>query len=241
MNMRPDDILHDADENSAELRGVLGATADRLRANLAMDRPLHQITARGRLLRNKRRCAVGVAGVAAAAAIALGATGLPGAALGTGQHPTAAKGLNVDLAGFSVQTESDGTIAVTVKQFVFDDAPQLQHYLDEAGINAVVESMPIQGLYGAKAAPPPCPGPDEQMSSLEQTQLHRVLELPLDHGELASGDVFGLHPAAMPAGSTFAIFLYTWQGSSSSHPGFVEGSFGLYDGAVPNCSASPTA
>ncbi|HEY3873512.1 MAG TPA: hypothetical protein VGM10_34465 [Actinocrinis sp.] len=238
MNMRSDDILHDTDENSAALRGALGATADRLRANVAMDRPLHQITARGRRLRNKRRCAVGTAGVAAAATIALGAVGLPGTAPGTvpgtAQHPTAAKDPNVDLAGFSLQSEPDGTIVVTIKQFESEDVPALQRYLDEAGINAIVRTMQPNG---GVLEPLTCPG--SQMSSQEQAQLNKVLELPVDSGGI--DEALALDPDAMPAGATFVLFVHfsPVQLNSPQAGPFASVLFGLYDGAVPDCIASP--
>ncbi|HEU5353286.1 MAG TPA: hypothetical protein VFU65_02440 [Actinocrinis sp.] len=174
------------DEEAAE---VFEAVGDSLSA-VSMDRPLEAITARGQGLRRRRRALNGVAvagvlGVSLAMALPLsGASG--GQRLSANGHP-----VNVDMAGWSVHTNANSTVTVTVRQ-VFDDPAALRTVLHNAGIHAIVrEIKPGDPSMGCAIASKPIS--DYDAFSLASTP-----------GELR----FIVNPAAMPPGSVLEILVY---------------------------------
>ena len=234
MNTHPNDAAHHADPDNtdpddAQLRGLLGGPRDRLRADVRMERTLHQITTHGRRLRRRHRYAVSTAGVAAVAAIAVGVAVVPGAVSGTAQHPNTAGGLKVDLADFALQTNADGTIGLTFKQF--GDAPLVQQYLTRLGIKNQVQAF----QFDSATLPTGC-SPDQELTAQELEQTRAVVT-PASGPGAAAGDAVVLHPDAMPAGATLAITIV-----QVDSPGLKTwgASFEVFDGAVPSCTPSPS-
>lgn len=105
---------------------------------LHMSRPVDEITARGRWLRTRRRsiagaAAVGVLGASLAIALPLsGSSGQPVAAYGQSRGLV----VNVDLAAWSVHTNADSTVTLTVREF--RDPVLMQQVLARAGVSAIV-------------------------------------------------------------------------------------------------------
>ena len=261
MNTHSDDTMYDGEPNSggsnssgsnsagvggagpditaqddAQLRGLLSGPASRLRADVRMERTLHQITDRGRRLQRRHRYAVSTAGVAAAAAIAVGAVVVPGGASGGGPGttpPTKAANPNVDLAAFSLKTNPDGTVMLTFRQL--GDATTLQQYLDQAGIKAQVAEYKFQEAYVPGILRVWDCGLNSKASPQERAQTQRVVT---DTGAPNPG-VFVLHPDAMPAGSTLDIVIAQF---GEPTPLAMQYEVEVFDGAVPTCHVTePTA
>lgn len=125
--------MNDSTNDSDILELVEGSLGD-----VHMRRPLDQITARGRGLRRRRRsvasaAAVGVLGASLAVALPLSGT--------SGQAVTAqSQGVNVDLAAWSVHTNADSTVTLTLRQLQNTD--QLQQVLARAGLHVVILQLP---------------------------------------------------------------------------------------------------
>lgn len=113
-----------------------------------MNRPIDEITARGRRLRTRRKslagvAAVGVVGASLAVALPLsGSSGQPGVARGpagpavVARTPNSGQVVNVDLAAWSVHTNADATVTLTVREY--QDPVWMEQELGRAGVSAVV-------------------------------------------------------------------------------------------------------
>ena len=172
-------------------RQVLGLV-DSSVGELRMQRPLDDITARGRGLRRRRRAITGAA-VAGTLAASL-AVAVPLASTGTnGDGTLSAHGqvVNVDMAGWSVHTNANSTVTVTLHQ-LFGDTTALRAVLHQAGINAIVREIkhndPSIG----------CAIRAKQLSSYKAFSPVKAL------GDLS----YVIAPAAMPSGSVLEILVY---------------------------------
>jgi hypothetical protein len=152
-----------------------------------MERPLDEITARGRGIRKRRRsiasaAAVSVLGVSLAVALPLsGSSGQPVAAHGQ----TQSQAVNVDLAAWSVHTNADSTVTMTVRQF--HDPQQLRQVLARAGVRAIVTE-------GASCA----------VNEDGMPQISKVFD-DYTRRDASGAYVVTISPAAMPTGSVLVI------------------------------------
>ena len=167
--------------------------------------------ARGRQMRRRRAIPVlATLGVAAVAAVVV--------ALPSGAAPpndgaaaaTSARGVNVDLAAWSVHTNADASVTVTVHQMLDPDA--LRGVLAKAGVRADVLFIKAQWLQ-------PICLPAVNAPGVTEAQAERVLGIgdprSTQAGELAS---FTIHPAAMPAGSRISFTIVDW---GPAHPKMI--------------------
>jgi len=166
-------------------------------AGVHMDTPVSDVTARGRKLRHRRTAATGLA-TTGIAAIATLAVALPSSGGGTAtaqarQTVTIAQGVNVDTAAWSVHTNADSTVSVTLREVI--DTDQLQQVLAKAGVRARVQLV-HNGLAG-------CDSVMKDLPQAEQVFIHRTAS------DLAHKDatVVTIRPSAMPAGSYVSIIV----------------------------------
>ena len=159
-----------------------------------MARGTDRIVARGRTLRRRRRALpmVAVAGIAAAAALGASSSldGPPGA---VGRSASAPQPVNVDLAAWSVHTDADLTVTVTLRQL--RDPDLLRQVLAKAGVHAVVGAC----LSHGETLP----------------QVTKVLDDP-PLRKVAGGFVITVHPAQMPAGSALGFTVAVVSPSSET-------------------------
>ena len=166
-------------------------------AGVHMDTSLGDVTARGRKLRHRRTAATGLAtaGVMAVAALAVA---LPSSGGGTAtaqarQTITVAQGVNVDNAAWSVHTNADSTVTVTLRQVM--DTDQLQQILVKAGVRARVQLV-HNGLAG-------CDAVMKDLPQSGQVFNYRTASSPA-HQDIS---VVTIKPSAMPAGSYVSIVV----------------------------------
>jgi hypothetical protein len=163
---------------------------ERLHSSLGgvrMRRPIDEITARGRGLRTRRRSiagatAVGVLGASLAFALPLsGSSAQPVAARSQAQS----QAVNVDLAAWSVHTNADSTVTITIREL--RDPDMLRQVLAKAGVPAIVtvgtcvrngDGMPQIGIV-------------------------------LSHMRKPDGTIFTIKPSAMPPGAVLSIDYVT--------------------------------
>lgn len=152
-----------------------------------MQRPIGEITARGRGLRTRRRsiagvAAVGVLGASTALALPLsGSSAQPVSAHGQAQS----RSVNVDLAAWSVHTNADATVTITIREL--RDPNKLRQVLAEAGVPAIVT---VGG----------CVRNGDGLPQIGIVLNHTVSKL--------DGTIFTVKPSAMPPGSVLSIAYY---------------------------------
>lgn len=126
--------MNDSDIQNTDILDLVDGSLSTVR----MQRPIDEITARGRRLRTRRRsiagaAAVGVLGASLAIALPLsGSSGQPAVAYA----PTQSQVVNVDLAAWSVHTNADSTVTLTVREY--QDPALMQQVLARAGVSAIV-------------------------------------------------------------------------------------------------------
>lgn len=153
--------------------------------------PLESVTARGRRLRDNRRKLTGAAtmGIAAVAALAValpGGSARPTTVQAAPVKPT----VNVQLVGWSMVGNANGTVTLTFREF--SDLDLLRQTLAQAGIRAdVVATEPA--TCGAAA-----PG-------VHELPNNGVVAFTFTGGQGADGATETVDPAAMPAGSVLRI------------------------------------
>lgn len=159
-------------------------------AGVDLDTSLESVIGRGRLLRRRRRTLAGAAtmGAAAVTAVALAvplATGpaTPTAGATARPSPVEFADVHVQMAGWSMQGNANGTVTLTFHDFT--DLPQLRQALARAGIRAVV-----QGDI------PPC-GPGTP--GVRQLPTGNAVTISVDLDTYTVTEV--INPAALPAGS----------------------------------------
>jgi hypothetical protein len=115
--------------------------------------PLAQVISRGRAVRTRRQIArtagIGLAGVAAASALAVGLSGVLGATPGA-PRPTQRAGTD-RAVGFVLTANANGTLTLTMRQML--DPTALQRALAEHGVRALVKT----GTYCTSNPSPPAP------------------------------------------------------------------------------------
>jgi hypothetical protein len=216
---------HDEHPNDT---GLTRELRDSLSELAAPDRPpLRAIIDRGRAHRRRRRArfaGLGATGVAASGALALGLTGVLGAAPASGIgaiRSSAAHGTDtIRTAAFTLTSNANGTDTLTLTRSQMFDPAALQRALAQHGIPALVKT----GTYcsSSPAAPdpaslgvlsirppvkPPHPGAIRVPSDLKPPDLRQII----DH------TVTVINPAAMPSG-TELFFGYF----NSDHALFVD-------------------
>lgn len=163
-------------------------------STVRMQRPLDEITTRGRHLRRRRRAVTGAvtAGVLGASL----AVALPVSKAGGTQTLTAnGHTVNVDMAGWSVHTTTGSALSVTLHQ-IFSDPDGLQYVLQQAGVHAVVRSVAPHGWSAS------CPrGP-------ATFELVRQVFAVHAKNKTTGDQVIDIDPAAMPAGSVLDVVVY---------------------------------
>jgi hypothetical protein len=205
------------------------------RAFSAMDSgtSVDQVIGRGRRLRDRRHKLAG--SLVAVAAIAALAVPLSQTMASKPQGPTAqtatapassrakAPGVQVDLAAFSVNTNANGTVSITVRQM--NDPAALRKTLAKAGIPAIVQV----GQF-----PPPICG--SQATGYQQVSAPGVLVAmnsgaSAARGKASVGPGVTIRPSAIPKGATvnFAIMM------KGTHP--FEIVIAVGKGTPPDCAS----
>jgi hypothetical protein len=192
---------------------VLNALRDSL-DDITMSTPVERIEAAGRARRNRRRL-LGTAGVAAAAALAIGVPALsnPSTAPPSAGDSTGAGSVHVQTAAYTVDTEQDGTVVATWdKAAYFSDHTGLEKALRKAGFPVLIK----EGVF--------CKGPhdDGKLSpSGSGPGVTNVVKGEKGHDGRVT---FTFTPAAMPAGKQLFIGYLNATQLASVHmnPGSVE-------------------
>ena len=182
---------------------------------------LTSVIGRGRQLRNRRRALPGLTttGVAAvtimAVAMVSSSRGMHGSELHASGHA-----VNVDLAAWSVHTNPNATVTMTVRDFWNPD--ELRAVLARACIRADVQTYVSNGRAGI------C----EQTLVLHGLpQIVDVLGSPMVR-QVNGASVVTINPAAMPAGSVLVVdFVYIGHRGSPARAVAV----GLSDGVPEKC------
>jgi hypothetical protein len=200
---------------------VPSALADAL-ASVDLNTPVDQVIQRGRRLRVRRRVLAG--GLAVTAAAALLAGPLTHLAEGTSPQPAvataaprthASTGVRVNLAAYTVQTNADGTVTVTVRQ-MFDPA-DLRTTLAQAGVPAVVSVAQAH-------APETC------TQATQVPGLRSGVVVATNPGATGYPGVT-IRPAAIPAGAK----IYFAVAMDGTHPDYV--AITVFTGPPPTCLA----
>ncbi len=209
---------HDEQPNDATLTREL---RDSLSAVAAPERPpLAAITNRGRAYQRRRLAGfagLGVAGVAAGTALALGLTGVLGAApaRSTGTIRTAAPARStgtIRTAAFTLTSNANGTDTLTLTHSQMFDPAALQRALAQHGIPALVKTdtycwsnpaAPDPSSIGVLSIRPPFkPQPPHGGTVLVPSDLK-----PSARNWIVAHTVTVINPAAMPSG-TELFFSY---------------------------------
>jgi hypothetical protein len=226
---------HDEHPNDSALTREL---RDSLSGLTAPERPpLAAITKRGRAHQRRRLAGfagLAGAGVAACAALALGLTGVLGAApaRGTGAIGTAAPARGtgtIRTAAFTLTRNANGTDTLTLRLSQMFDSAALQQALAQGGIPALVKT----GTYCSST--PPAPGPDSSGVLTHEypngTPLGRPGDMaapPANAGPITDF-LAVINPAKMPSGTElffgfngdrglFTDLIYTRSYTCSSQP-----------------------
>ncbi|HEY3480728.1 MAG TPA: hypothetical protein VGL02_17680 [Streptomyces sp.] len=192
---------------------VLNALRDSL-DDVTMSTPVEQIEAAGRARRNRRRL-VGTAGVAAAAALAIGVPALtnPSTAPPSAADSTGAGSVHVQTAAFTVDSKTDGTLVATWdKAAYFSDHAGLENALRRAGFPVLIK----EGVF--------CKGPHDD-GKLSPSGSGPGVSTVMKGTRSDDGKVtFTFYPAAMPPGKQLFIGYLDAAQLASVHmnPGSVE-------------------
>ncbi len=183
------------------------------RDKVPMNTPVEQIISQGRAVRARRRVpgVAGALGAAAAVAFAV-SVALPAS------HP--ASGPRAHLAAWTVASQADGSIGVTIREL--RDPAGLQRRLRADGVPASVTFTGQQN--------PACQGyPGGGSQSQRRHLLSSVVPLPS-----GGRDAMIIHPSALPSGAglqIYALFQHYWpRGSFQVAVGLVQ--------ASPQCTGS---
>ena len=192
---------------------VLNALRDCL-DDVTMSTPVEQIEAAGRARRNRRRL-VGTAGVAAAAALAIGvpALGNPSTAPPSAGDSTGPGSVHVQTAAYTVDTKKDGTLVATWdKAAYFSDHIGLEKALRRAGFPVLIK----EGVF--------CKGPHDDGKLSPSGSGPGVANVMKGEKGDDGRVTFTFFPAAMPAGKQLFIGYLNAAQLASVHmnPGSVE-------------------
>jgi len=183
------------------------------RDKVPMNTPVEQIISRGRAVRARRRVPGVAAALGAAAAVAFAVS----AAL-PASHP--ASGPGAQLAAWTVASQADGSIRVTIREL--RDPAGLQRRLRADGVPASVTFTGQQN--------PACQG---YPGGGSQSQRRHLLS-SVATGPARGRDAMVIHPSALPSGAglqIYALFRRSWP------PGSFQVDVGLVQ-ASPPCTGS---
>lgn len=183
--------------------------------------PLGATIARGRRLRARRR-AVGVTGVACAAAVAAGLAGALTASPATSpavfHGPSPATGAPDRLAAWTVTRAPDGIVTILVRQL--SDPAGLQRMLRADGVPAIVR---FQGGVMSDTPPLPRGCKNPPMSDEANARLQgRILGRPSEMRPPRSKVELAIHTARIPKGIGLNITVQMSADSYGSSLGLVE-------------------
>jgi hypothetical protein len=213
-------------ENDTDIdTGVLDALGGTF-AGQSMTTSLDSVVARGRRTRNRHRAVAAGIGTSAAAlvaaigvlapssggpagpAVASGVTGATAAA--TSQNPVVVQkgGVDIENASFSVHTNADQTVLVTILDKQIFDVAALREAVTAAGIPADVRELtpPYDNKrsYQCKATP-----------GVTMLDSKGILDFGVNVGKSQSPapndparKAFTIKPSAMPAGSVLILWVY---------------------------------
>ena len=182
--------------------------------DVTMSTPVERIEAAGRARRTRRRL-VGTAGVAAAAALAIGVPALsnPSTAPPSAGDSTGAGSVHVQTAAFTVDTKTDGTLVATWdKAAYFSDHTGLEQALRRAGFPVLIK----EGVF--------CKGPHDDGRLSPSGSGPGVADVMKGERDRDGKVTFTFYPAAMPAGKQLFIGYLNAAQLASVHmnPGSVE-------------------
>ena len=192
-------------EHGDALFGLVAESFD----GMHMDRAPEGILARGSTLRRRRTALPAAVAMGAAAAIALAVVALPSSGAGSGTATaTGRQSVNVDLAAWSVHTNANRSVTLTVRDI--KDTDHLRTVLAQAGIPAYV--LEIRATKPLTA----CTGED----GLPQiVQVLKPLRIPGTRQSSVTID-----PSKMPKGSALEITVTSYdpplKGGVTSSVGF---------------------
>lgn len=165
-------------------------------SGLHMETPIDAIVARGHVLRRRR-----VSGTAAVGVVAAGALALSLVTVDRGQHTPAASSGGVQLASFTLVSNTNGTETLTLIKGIPLDADALRQTLAAAGIPALVN-------VGRTCDSHPQPAGLDQVVSPQRRPDGSV--------------VLVITPSAMPAGAELSIGVFptvrTWSLATIAAP-----------------------
>lgn len=192
---------------------VLSALRDSL-DDITMSTPVERIEAAGRARRGRRRL-IGTAGVAAAAALAIGVPALsnPSTAPPSAADSTGAGSVHIRTAAFTVDTKTDGTLVATWdKAAYFSDHAGLERALRRAGFPVLIK----EGVF--------CKGPHDDGRLTPSGSGPGVTDVMKGERGDDGRVTFTFTPAAMPAGKQLFIGYLNAAQLASVHmnPGSVE-------------------
>lgn len=212
---------------------IPAAVLDRVRQSLAEVEPtlsLHAVIDRGRVLRRRRRLATGAGGLLAGAATVtlLASTAFSGPVDPSRprSHPAttllaSGRPVHVDLAAWSVHTNTDSTVTVTIHNAeLATDPARLQAVLAEAGVPAVVQVMQPSASNGHQITG--CTGPGQD----GLPQIVDVLGASYTDGRQET-----INPAAMPPDSVLRFVLWL----DHAHPEQWSIDLAIYHAPAPLC------
>jgi hypothetical protein len=170
--------------------------------------PLAAITSRGRA--HQRRLAgfagLAVAGVAAGTALALGLTGVLGAA------PTGSTG-TIRTAAFTLTRNANGTDTLALSNSQMPDPAAVQRALEQHGIPALVKT----GIICSSWPPPPSTG----VLSIQLPDGTPVPGPSSHRRRIPANAVFVINPAAMPTGTELFFGYFNSGRVHALYPGLI--------------------
>jgi len=190
---------------------VLDVMKDSLGA-VTMHTPIEQIVAAGRARRRRRRLAGGVASAAVVAGLAVAVTSYGSPSPSPGVGASAAGGVHIRAAAYTVDSNPDGTVRVTWdKAKYFEDHAGLQSALRQAGFPVLIKV----GEF--------CRGPQDD-GTLGPGGVGEGVDRVMKGERSADGKVtFVFTPSAMPAGTQLFIgYLTPAQQAEGGRLGSVE-------------------
>jgi hypothetical protein len=198
---------HDDTRHDEKVLTLVAESFDAVR----MRRRTDAIVERGRAVRRRRRAAPVIAAAGVAAATALGVSLPPnGPPQAAGRASTAPQPVNVDLAGWSVHTNADSTVTVTMRQL--RDPELLRQVLAKAGVRAVVGT---------------CVSHESGLPQLANVLGGRPLR------KVGDAFVLTIYPLRMPAGS-WLVFAFVLERPGSPAVGAI--SIGLSAHEPSSCT-----
>lgn len=180
-------MIHDTDEVFAAVESGFG--------DIDLGDSLESVIARGRRVRDRRRMRTGLATMGVAAIVAL-AVALPSA----GGSSASGRGVNVQMAGWSVHTSADSKVTLTMHDLA--DPDQVRKALAEAGITAHVRVEKIEsGIKGLHCEP---------ASINDYVPVINDDDYPMSVATHDGTFTATIDPALMPNGAVFSLIIFDY-------------------------------